>query len=241
MKYKVTLNGRTYEVEVEAGKAMLLNEYEAIAPAAAPAAAPVAAAPVAAAPAAPAAGGVTVSGGESVSAPMPGNILKVNVSVGQKVKAGDVLVVLEAMKMENEIMAPCDGTVSAVPVSKGSTVNTGDLLVAIGGSVVAAAPAPVAAPAPAPVAAPAPAPVAAPAAAAAAPVAGEVVKAPMPGNILKVNAAVGQAVKAGDVLVVLEAMKMENEIMAPKAGTVAQVLVTKGSTVDTDAALVVLN
>ena len=233
MKYKVTLNGRTYEVEVEAGKAMLLNEYEAIAPAAAPAAAPVAAAPVAAAPAAPAAGGVTVSGGESVSAPMPGNILKVNVSVGQKVKAGDVLVVLEAMKMENEIMAPCDGTVSAVPVSKGSTVNTGDLLVAIGGSVVAAAPAPVAAPAPAPVAAPA--------AAAAAPVAGEVVKAPMPGNILKVNAAVGQAVKAGDVLVVLEAMKMENEIMAPKAGTVAQVLVTKGSTVDTDAALVVLN
>ena len=249
MKYKVTLNGRTYEVEVEAGKAMLLDEYEAIAPAAAPAAAPVAAAPVAAAPAAPAAGGVTVSGGESVSAPMPGNILKVNVSVGQKVKAGDVLVVLEAMKMENEIMAPCDGTVSAVPVSKGSTVNTGDLLVAIGGSVVAAAPAPVAAPAPAPVAAPAPAPVAAPApapvaapaAAAAAPVAGEVVKAPMPGNILKVNAAVGQAVKAGDVLVVLEAMKMENEIMAPKAGTVAQVLVTKGSTVDTDAALVVLN
>ena len=233
MKYKVTLNGRTYEVEVEAGKAMLLDEYEAIAPAAAPAAAPVAAAPVAAAPAAPAAGGVTVSGGESVSAPMPGNILKVNVSVGQKVKAGDVLVVLEAMKMENEIMAPCDGTVSAVPVSKGSTVNTGDLLVAIGGSVVAAAPAPVAAPAPAPVAAPA--------AAAAAPVAGEVVKAPMPGNILKVNAAVGQAVKAGDVLVVLEAMKMENEIMAPKAGTVAQVLVTKGSTVDTDAALVVLN
>ena len=233
MKYKVTLNGRTYEVEVEAGKAMLLDEYEAIAPAAAPAAAPVAAAPVAAAPAAPAAGGVTVSGGESVSAPMPGNILKVNAAVGQSVKAGDVLVVLEAMKMENEIMAPCDGTVSAVPVSKGSTVNTGDLLVAIGGSVVAAAPAPVAAPAPAPVAAPA--------AAAAAPVAGEVVKAPMPGNILKVNAAVGQAVKAGDVLVVLEAMKMENEIMAPKAGTVAQVLVTKGSTVDTDAALVVLN
>ena len=249
MKYKVTLNGRTYEVEVEAGKAMLLDEYEAIAPAAAPAAAPVAAAPVAAAPAAPAAGGVTVSGGESVSAPMPGNILKVNVSVGQKVKAGDVLVVLEAMKMENEIMAPCDGTVSAVPVSKGSTVNTGDLLVAIGGSVVAAAPAPVAArapapvaaPGPAPVAAPAPAPVAAPAAAAAAPVAGEVVMAPMPGNILKVNAAVGQAVKAGDVLVVLEAMKMENEFMATKAGTVAQVLVTKGSTVDTDAALVVLN
>ena len=108
MKYKVTLNGRTYEVEVEAGKAMCVAEYEAYAPAAAPVAAPVAApaaAPAAPA-AAPAAAGVTVSGGESVKAPMPGNILKVNVSVGQTVKEGDLLVVLEAMKMENEIMAP---------------------------------------------------------------------------------------------------------------------------------------
>ena len=239
MKYKVTLNGRTYEVEVEAGKAMCVAEYEAYAPAAAPVAAPVAAAPVAAAPvAAPAAAGVTVSGGESVNAPMPGNILKVNVSVGQTVKEGDLLVVLEAMKMENEIYAPCSGTISAVPVAKGATVNTGDLLVAIGGTVVAAAPAPVAAPAPAA----APAPVAAPAPAAApAPVAGEAVKAPMPGNILKVNVSAGQAVKEGDVLCVLEAMKMENEIMAPKAGTVAQVLVSKGSTVNTDDTLVVLN
>ena len=235
MKYKVTLNGRTYEVEVEAGKAMLIDEYAANAPAATP----VAAAPVAAPAAAPAsaAAGVTGSGGEAVNAPMPGNILKVNVSAGQSVKKGEVLVVLEAMKMENEIMAPCDGVVSAVPVAKGATVNTGDLLVAIGGTVTAAAPA--AAPAPAPVAAPAPA--AAPAPVAAAPVAGTAVKAPMPGNILKVNAAVGQSVKEGEVLVVLEAMKMENEIMAPKAGTVAQVLVSKGATVNTDDVLVVLN
>ena len=132
MKYKVTLNGRTYEVEVEAGKAMCVAEYEAYAPAAAPVAAPVAAAPVAAAPAAaPAAAGVTVSGGTTVNAPMPGNILKVAVTVGQTVKEGDLLVVLEAMKMENEIMAPKAGTFAQVLVSKGSTVNTGDTMVVL--------------------------------------------------------------------------------------------------------------
>ena len=130
MKYKVTLNGRTYEVEVEAGKAMLLAEYEAVAPAAPAAAAPVAAAPAAAA-AAPAAPVVT-GAGEAVNAPMPGNILKVNVNVGDTVKSGTVLVVLEAMKMENEIMAPKDGTVTQVLVNKGSTVDTGAPLVVIG-------------------------------------------------------------------------------------------------------------
>ena len=132
MKDKVTLNGRTYEVEVEAGKAMLLDEYEAIAPAAPAAApaAPVAAAP-AAAPAAPAAAAVT-GAGEPVTAPMPGTILKVNVQNGQAVKAGQVLVVLEAMKMENEIMAPKDGTVTQVVVSKGASVDTGAPLVVIG-------------------------------------------------------------------------------------------------------------
>ena len=132
MKYKITLNGRTYEVEVEAGKAMLLDEYEAIAPAA-PAAAPVAA-PVAAPAAAPAAAAApAVTGaGDPVNAPMPGTILKVNVQNGSAVKEGQVLCVLEAMKMENEILAPKGGTVTQVLVQKSSSVNTGDALVVIG-------------------------------------------------------------------------------------------------------------
>lgn len=133
MKYKVTLNGRTYEVEVEAGKAMLLDEYEAIVPAAAPVAAPVAApAPAAAPAAAPAPAAAAPVAGEAVTAPMPGNILKVNVTAGQAVKEGDVLVVLEAMKMENEILAPKACTVKQVLVSKGATVDTGATLVVLG-------------------------------------------------------------------------------------------------------------
>ena len=133
MKYKITLKGRTYEVEVEAGKAMLLDEYEAIAPSAP--AAPVAAAPAAAAPAAApaaAAAPVVTGAGEAVNAPMPGTILKVNVTQGQAVKEGQVLVVLEAMKMENEIMAPKSGTVNQVLVTKGASVDTGSPLVVIG-------------------------------------------------------------------------------------------------------------
>ncbi|MDE7365480.1 MAG: biotin/lipoyl-binding protein [Ruminococcus sp.] len=131
MKYKVTLNGKTYEVEVEKGKAILLDEYEALAPApaqtAAPVAAPVAAAPAPTAPAAP----VNLAEGETVSAPMPGNIIRVDVKQGDTVKEGQTLVILEAMKMENEIVAPKDGTVAQVVTSKGAVVDTGSPLVII--------------------------------------------------------------------------------------------------------------
>ena len=126
MKYKVTLNGKTYEVEVEETDAVIVNVSDAV-PAAAPPAAPAAPAPVAPAPAAPAA-----ADGFKVLAPMPGTILAMNVSVGQAVKTGEILLVLEAMKMENEITAPSDGIVKQILVQKGSSVDTDAALVVIG-------------------------------------------------------------------------------------------------------------
>ena len=129
MKYKVTLNNRVYEVEVEQGEAMLVDEYELAAPAApAPAAA---AAPVAAAAPAAAATPVAVAAGEPVKSPMPGNILKINVTQGQQVNEGDVIMVLEAMKMENEIVATRSGTIAQIAVSKGAVVETGAVLAVI--------------------------------------------------------------------------------------------------------------
>lgn len=133
MKYVVTLNNMTYEVEVEEGKAVLLDEYEACVPvAAAPAveAAP-ATAPAAAPAPAPAAAAVT-GAGEVVTAPMPGNILDIKVSEGAAVKAGDVVIILEAMKMENEIVAPQDGTITQIVAVKGSAVDTGAALFVVG-------------------------------------------------------------------------------------------------------------
>nr|MBR4281864.1 biotin/lipoyl-binding protein [Clostridia bacterium] len=120
--YKITVNGQVYNVDVE--------EIGASAPVAAPAAAPAPVAAPAAAPA-PASAPVAAGAGEGVKAPMPGTILDVKVAAGQKVNAGDTLVVLEAMKMENEIPAPKAGTVAQVVVSKGSSVNAGDVLVVI--------------------------------------------------------------------------------------------------------------
>ena len=115
-KYRVNVNGTVYEVDVE--------DISGTAPVAAPAAAP-AAAPVAAPVSAPA-------GGEQVTSPMPGNILAVNVAAGDTVRKGQVLMILEAMKMENEIMCPCDGKIVSVSVTKGATVESGTLLCVIG-------------------------------------------------------------------------------------------------------------
>lgn len=131
MKYKVTLNSKVYEVEVEEGTAMLVDEYEAYVPAPAPA--PVAAAPVpAAAPApAPAPAAAPQAAGEVVASPLPGTVLQVKVSAGESVKAGQLLLIIEAMKMENEVLAPRDGTVAQIVAAKGATVNTGDALVVL--------------------------------------------------------------------------------------------------------------
>ena len=120
--YNITVNGVAYSVSVEETAA---GAAPVAAPVAAPAAPKAAPAPAAAPKAAGAAGAVTVK------APMPGNILDVKVAAGASVKAGDVLVILEAMKMENEIVAPQDGTVASINVNKGDTVNSGDVLVSM--------------------------------------------------------------------------------------------------------------
>lgn len=120
--YIVTVNGKKYQVAVEdavPGKAYTPAEAPVTAPAA-PAAAP--------APEAPVANGA----GTKVTAPMPGTILKVEAANGQAVKKGDILCILEAMKMENEIFAPCDGTVTSAAAREGASVNTGDVLYTIG-------------------------------------------------------------------------------------------------------------
>ncbi len=123
-KFIINVNGNSYEVEVEEVGGVVS------APKAAPKAAPAAAAPAAPKAAPKAAPAVAASAGqEVVDAPMPGNIWKILVKEGQEVKSGDVLLILEAMKMENEIVAPRDGVVASLTTSEGAAVNTGDKLV----------------------------------------------------------------------------------------------------------------
>ena len=119
-KYNITVNGTTYEVVVEeVGEVTAPPVYSA----------PVAQAPAAAPAAAPKAASAPASAGtNSVNAPMPGTILDVKVSAGQSVKKGDVICVLEAMKMENDIPAPCDGVVASINVQKGASISAGDVI-----------------------------------------------------------------------------------------------------------------
>lgn len=121
MKYVVTINNSNYEVEVDRGQATVVKTESAAPAAPAPAAAP-AAAPVSAA---------SAADGYKMTAPMPGIVLDVKKKVGDKVKKDDVVVILEAMKMESEIVSAFEGTVVQVATSKGSHVNSGDLLVVI--------------------------------------------------------------------------------------------------------------
>ena len=213
---EVTVNGKSYTVDVEGNKP---------------------AAPVVVRPAAPASAGAVsvpstpqVASATQVAAPLPGTITKVVVADGALVKKGDVLVVMEAMKMANDIVAEADGLVKKVLVTVGQNVNSGEALVDF---QPANAPAPKAE---APKAAPAPAPKAAPAPAAGA----STVTAPLPGTVTKINVKVGDTVAAGDTVLLMEAMKMENSITSEFAGTVKAILVETGAQVQSGQALVEL-
>ncbi len=212
-EYTVTVNGTAYGVKLNGDKAVvngveyplsIVNGLKAAS--AAPAAA-------------------VVTGSEDVKAPMPGLVLRINVKVGDTVKKNDVIMVMEAMKMENEIYAPCDGKITSIAVSQGQQLQAGDSLITIGGTVVAAPAAPKAETA---------APAAAPKAG------GEQILAPMPGLVLRFNVKQGQAVKKNDVLMVMEAMKMENEIYAPCDGTIASINVNQGDQLQAGDVLMVI-
>lgn len=198
----VTVNGKTYQVELPE------KAHHCTRPMVRPAVSAAAGAPAVARPAAAAPGNVV--------APLPGTITSVKVKKGQKVKKGDVLLVMEAMKMANDITAEADGTIKNVCVSQGQSVNQGMILIEfVADAQPASAPAPAAAPALAPQ----------PAAGA------NCVVAPLPGTVTEVLVKVGDKVSAGQNVLKLEAMKMENCITAESAGTVKAVRVQKGAQV----------
>lgn len=208
---KVTVNGQTYQVEVPQTKAQAPRVATA------------------------AAAGAQTGGPKNVNSELPGTVTKINVANGQHVKRGDVLLVIEAMKMANDIVSDVDGTVQRVAVTPGQSVNQGDLLVEMVADCVAAKAEVAPKPAPAaPVAAPAPAAPAAPAGA-------KVVTAPLPGTVTKIVSKVGDTVNVGDTVLLMEAMKMENNITSEFAGTIKAILVEAGAQVQSGQALVELN
>ena len=236
----VEVNGSNYIVTIDregtkAANAPAKAAPKAAAPAAAPKAAPAAAPKAAAAPAAPAA--PATGAVKTVKSQLPGSVTKLIAEVGQAVKKGDTVMMIEAMKMENEIKAECDGTIAQFYVEPGKSVMADDKLfdIACGGATAAPkAAAPVAAPAPKPV--PAPAPAAAPAAGGPA----KPLKSPLPGSITKILVTPGQAVKRGETVMMMEAMKMENEIKAEKDGVVAEIKVAVGQNVMNDEVLLTI-
>jgi oxaloacetate decarboxylase alpha subunit len=206
--FTVTGGGQTFVVQVA--------KATGAAAAAAAAAANAAAGAVAAAPAA------AASAGTDIVSPLAGNVWKIEVDPGQEVKEGDLLLILEAMKMENEIFADRDGIVGTIHIQEGNAVDIGQPLVTLLSDA-------------APVAAAA----GAPATAAAAPPKNGVA-APLAGNVWKIEVKPGQQVQEGDLLLILEAMKMENEIFADKDGTVGQILIQEGNAVDIGQVLLTL-
>ena len=205
-EYTVTVGGKAYGVKIDGNKAYVngaeypLNVEDGI-KATASAAKKV----------------VKTVGSTEVVAPMPGLVLRFEVKVGDTVKKDQVLCVMEAMKMENEIYAPCDGVISSISASQGDQLQSGDLIMAIGGTVTEEVVEET-------TSAPAEAPAAAPSTNGSAT---EVV-APMPGLALRFEVKVGDKVKKDQVLCVMEAMKMENEIFSPCDGTVASISVNQG-------------
>ena len=211
----VTVNGQTYQVEVPQTKASAPKMARAPS------------------------GAAQAGGPKNINSELPGTVTKVVAANGQHVKKGDVLLVIEAMKMANDIVSDVEGTVQRIAVAEGQSVNQGDLLVELVADAIAAPAA-----AAAPVAKPAPAPAAAPAPVAAAPkpaLGAKVVEAPLPGTITKVLVKPGQALKAGETVCMMEAMKMENSITVEFAGTVKAVNVEVGAQVQSGQVLVELD
>ena len=166
---------------------------------------------------------VSAAAGKDIVSPLAGNVWKIEVEPGQEVQEGDLLLILEAMKMENEIFADRDGIVGRIHIEEGNAVVIGQPLVTLlGGDAVATA-----------------ATACTAAACGTAPKNG--IAAPLAGNVWKIEVEKGQQVQAGDLLLILEAMKMENEIFADKDGVVGQILIQEGNAVDIGQILVTID